>query len=204
MPPPRRPDGLTTDVLPPPRPVGIGGEVPLPPRRPSDLGAGLLGDPPSQPLGADPGLVSVPDAPAPVIPPLGAIASKAPVDPDRFTRDAPATPQPTGILGSPPAQPAMPGLLGRTFAQDAAKPTPPGSVADLSGILGSLGSLGAASGSGSGSSLGSSVSSRPIATASDRRRFAAAARRPLGLLSGGQAQMDLNRYFGLLSGNPLG
>jgi hypothetical protein len=205
--PPRRPDGLTTDVLPPPRPVGIGGEVPLPPRRP----AGLLGDQPGAQLGVQPSPPAVdPDALAPLGTPntpgaqLAAIGSPPAVDPDRFTRDAPAAPQPTGILGSPPAQPAMPGLLGRTFAQDAAKPTPPGSVADLSGILGSLGSLGAASGSGSGSSLGSSVSSRPIATASDRRRFAAAARRPLGLLSGGQAQMDLNRYFGLLSGNPLG
>jgi hypothetical protein len=215
MPPPRRPDGLTTSALPPPRPLGIGGEVPLPPRRPS----GLLGDPPSQPLGADPGLVSAPDAPAPVIPPmaplgtsnmpgaqLGAIGSPPAVDPDRFTRDAPATPQPTGILGSPRAQPAMPGILGRTFGDDAAKPTPPGSVADLSRLMDALGGasgLLAGSGSGgSGSSFGSSVSSGPIATASDRRRFLANARRPMGLLSGGQAQtqMDLNRYFGLLSG----
>jgi hypothetical protein len=74
----------------------------------------------------------------------------------------------------------------------------------MDALGGSSGLLAGSGSGGSGSSFGSSVSSRPIATASDRRRFAAAARRPMGLLSGGQAQMDLNRYFGLLSGNPLG
>jgi hypothetical protein len=160
--PPRRASGLLTDALPPPRPLGIGGEVPLPPRRPEGLGApapdapGVLAGGPA----ADIKLPSLVGAPTPDLSSLSPSSG---------------APQPTGILGSPPAEPAMPGLLGRTFAHDAAKPTPPGSAADMSRFMDALGGssgLLAGSGSGgSGSSFGSSVSSRPIATASDRRRF---------------------------------
>jgi hypothetical protein len=106
-----------------------------------------------------------------------------------------------------PAPQPMPGILGRTFAEDGAKPTPPSSVADMSRLMDALGgSSGLLAGSGSGSG----VSSRPIATASARRRFAADARKPTrpllqtGLLAPPNQGIDLNRYFGLLASSPFG
>src|SRR4051794_13734280 len=84
--PPPRPQGLTTSVLPPPRPAGLG--TPAPATR------GIFGG-----QAADIKLPSLVGAPIPDIAPLSSPS---------------ATPQPTGLLGSP-AQPPMPGILGRTL-----------------------------------------------------------------------------------------
>jgi hypothetical protein len=177
--PPPRPQGLLTDALPPPRPVGIGGEVPLPPRRPSDLGTGLLGNPPN----TDPGLIQVPDVPTPVIPPLPPIG----------TPNTPGMPGPGMGGANPPWQdppkPAQQGLLGTPSTDDLFAKFSKG-AGSLSGLLGQ-----AAEGTGSGGQRkrpSGSTASPPLVPQT-----------PLltgGLLSNARQGIDLNRFFGLLSG----
>jgi spore germination cell wall hydrolase CwlJ-like protein len=184
-------------MLPPPRPAGIGGMgVELPPARPP----GLLTDalPPPRPPGIG-GEVPLPPRRPPGLlgtqpgTQFGAIPSQPPVDPDRFARD------PFPALASPPAldpdrmvrdapwqdppSRQQPGLLGADdmFAKFAR------GAGSLSGLLGQ-----AADQTGGRKRLSGSVASPPLVPQT-----------PLltgGLLSNARQGIDLNRFFGLLSG----
>jgi hypothetical protein len=190
--------------LPPPRPAGIGGTgIELPPIRPPDLTtdalpprrpAGLLGDQPGGQLGAIPSLPAVdPDRMLRDSP----LLSPPALDPDRMQRDASP-----GILGpgmggaNPPWQdPPKPsgGLLGTPNtpgmggADDAFSRLTKG-MGSLSGLLG-----GATDQMGSSRKrLSGSTASPPLVPQT-----------PLltgGLLSNARQGIDLNRFFGLLSG----
>jgi hypothetical protein len=171
--------------LPPRRPVGIGGEVPTPPRRPDDIGdpfpipprrpAGLLGDITVPP---------VPDVPTPVIPPLSPLTPGTAPGPGMGGPNPPwqDPPKPAGILGTPntPKAAGMEDNFAR-FAKD---------MGILSGAFGQSSSQMGASRKPSGSLLAGP--SRPLVPQEQLLTS--------GLLSNPRQGIDLNRFFGLLSG----
>jgi hypothetical protein len=145
-------------------------------------------------VGARPSMTPPSPAPQPTRPP----GILAPVDPDRMLRDPPAWQNPPGILGpgmggpNPPWQdPPKP-----TTAQSPLTPQPSAGdsfarltkdMSALSGILGDTSSLMAPPKKLSGPSPSRPiVDSQPLLTG--------------GLLSNARQGIDLNRFFGLLSG----
>jgi hypothetical protein len=240
------PRQLQTAVpLPPPRPASIG-ETPAisaPPIAPPDIappqiaqtsplitrnqnlpgfgtpdGQGRIFGTPN--VGARPSLAAMSAPPAAAPAPMPAPAPMAPaLDPDRFTRSAPATtiqapqpaPQLSGPLSPPPLDPdrfardattAAPGLGGllapsqNTSLAGSGAPAPSGgrSFSDLAGIL-----------SGGFNQASKVVGGQP----GERRRRPSSQSSPElqtgsllqgGILAGQQGGLDLSRYFGLLSG----
>jgi hypothetical protein len=181
--PPRGPVGIE-GTLPPPRPVGIGGEIPTPPRRPDDIGDPFP-IPPRRPDGllGNLGLPPVPDVPAPNIPPLSPLSPPA-SGPGMGGPNPPwqDPPKPTGILGTPntPKAAGTEDNFAR-FAKD---------MGILSGAFGQSSSQMGASRKPSGSLLAGP--SRPLVPQEQLLTS--------GLLSNPRQGMDLNRFFGLLSG----
>jgi hypothetical protein len=181
--PPRGPVGIE-GTLPPPRPVGIGGEIPTPPRRPDDIGDPFP-TPPRRPDGllGNLGLPPVPDVPAPNIPPLSPLSPPA-SGPGMGGPNPPwqDPPKPTGILGTPntPKAAGTEDNFAR-FAKD---------MGILSGAFGQSSSQMGASRKPSGSLLAGP--SRPLVPQEQLLTS--------GLLSNPRQGMDLNRFFGLLSG----